>query len=168
MDYFARTFYRTHAAAQTVCFINFRAEIDNMDCACGAGFFTDAAANAAYRALVFCVCAFVMVGTFYGNIICAVMYADNFLRADPHAGTAGYAFVFCYFRNAVAVQVYSIKFTVFDTGAAADAAVTARRCSLIFVTAAVAGNECSFIWKFLFYRHSQFFLSYGVFFMGRL
>ena len=153
-----------YAAAQAEGFINDGTVFHHLDSPSGTGLFTNTAANTARRTLPAGQRSPVPVGALCNNIVGAVMKPDNSLRAGSHASPAGSAAILRHLCRAVRSSEYRAGFAHRPASPALYAAI----CTSPIRAASATGYQRGFIGKFLFHRHSQPFLSYGVWARGRL
>ena len=161
------TFYRAHAAAQAVFFVDNSTIILYLNGSGCAGSFADAAADAADLALLTGLSTFILIGAFYGDVVCTFMDMNDLLWAGTNAHAAGNAFFFINLGNTTIVDGNCTKLTNGYAGLAGEAAIAAFRVFFAGTAASVAGDQCGFIWKSFLNSHDQSFLSYGVLVIGR-
>ena len=123
MNHMTRTFHRTHTTAQAYSFFNHRTVINYSDRACCTGLLTDSAANTADLTLFLCFRAFLLIGTFYYNVISAFVDMNNILRAYFCTGSAADTFIFIYLCYTIFIGGNGPEFALIYAGSAADTAI---------------------------------------------
>lgn len=157
MNDMTRTFGQTHAAAQTVLFIDHGTVVLYLDRICGTVFGTNPAADTADTAFLTGGSALIVIGAFDDNVIGTFMYVDDVLRTDSYTGSAGNTLLLVYLCCSAFSNADSSKLALIHTGSAADATEAAG--VTLIVTAAAAGDQSRFIWKFFLNRFFRSHLS---------
>lgn len=160
-------FYRAHAAAQAIFFVDNSTIILYLNGSGCTGAFADAAADAADLAFLTGLSTLILIGAFYGDVVRTFMDMNDLLRTGANAHAAGNAFFFIDFSNTAVVDGNCAELANGNTGLTGEAAVAAFRVFFAGTAASVAGDQCGFIWKSFLNSHDQSFLSYGVLAIGR-
>ena len=150
---------RAHPAAETERLVDHRAVLLYPNGSCRTDFLAHPAAYAADLALFPRRGSFIPVGALDYNVIGAVVYADDLLRAGPDTGSTGNALLLRHLRHAVLIHGNGIKLARSRAAAAAGTAIGAFAFRRIRPAAAITGYQCGFIGEFLLHCHGHTLLS---------
>ena len=140
-NHMAGTFHGAHSAAKTKPLVNHRTVMDHFHCLCRTGFFTDAASDTAHPADFFCGFSFVLVGTFYHNIIGTFVNMNHFLMAGFYTCSTGSTPFFIYLGCLIPIPYNGTGLTDCHTVSASHAAIftlESGACGALSIT----GNHC--------------------------
>lgn len=123
MDNVSWAFHCAHTTAQTYGFLDHSTVVFYFYRTGCTGLLTDSTADTADVTLFLCFCTFFLIGTFYHNVVCALMDMDHFLRADFRAGTTANAFLLIHFRHTILIDGNGSEFTFIYTGFTSDTSI---------------------------------------------
>jgi hypothetical protein len=162
------TFYGTHTTAQAISFIDNRTAIMYFYSAGCTGTFADTTAYAADLAFLTGFNSLIMVGAFYGDIICTFMNMYDLLRTVTHAHATGNTFLFINLGDTMIINGNCIKFANRNACLTGKTAIAAFRSFYAAATASITGDQCSLVGESFLNSHHPSFLSYGVFVIGKV